>query len=385
MKRFPNVLLAGAFVLSAAAGCGDREINGAKIPDGYVKAGNYLFAEDVEKEGYFYNYCPSILQVDENTRYVYYCANEKMNVVVDCIAFRKGVRIEDEWYYGPKSYVITPDSGEWDNEHDCDPAVVMGEFAYEGETYGYLMAFLGCARTDCQVNEVGLAVAKTPEGPWKKCDKINPIIDYEYDESRPEAFQWGYGQPSLVSVDKKGTVLLSYTCGPGGDNYVELGRWNLIDLENPVNEFKARVPIKGISQFNASLPTPCITNADFAYDEANKRLFMICDALPLDTKNTPDFITQALFVGYLEDTADGQAGDILQNYDGRPWNTVDFIRPENTGYARNHNGCIIRDGYGRTLYEDRIPLGYSVCYDINLGARLDLFSYRLREITFPLK
>lgn len=110
MKRFPNVLLAGAFVLSAAAGCGDREINGAKIPDGYVKAGNYLFAEDVEKEGYFYNYCPSILQVDENTRYVYYCANEKMNVVVDCIAFRKGVRIEDEWYYGPKSYVITPDS-----------------------------------------------------------------------------------------------------------------------------------------------------------------------------------------------------------------------------------------------------------------------------------
>lgn len=45
----------------------------------------------------------------------------------------------------------------------------MGEFAYEGETYGYLMAFLGCARTDCQVNEVGLAVAKTPEGPWKKC------------------------------------------------------------------------------------------------------------------------------------------------------------------------------------------------------------------------
>lgn len=62
---------------------------------------------------------------------------------------------------------------------------------------------------------------KATAGSVDKCDDINPFIHYEYDESRPNAFQWGYGQPSLVSVDKKGKVLLGYTCGPGGDDYVE--------------------------------------------------------------------------------------------------------------------------------------------------------------------
>ncbi|MDE6411225.1 MAG: hypothetical protein K2L02_01630 [Clostridia bacterium] len=389
MRKTLSLLLSG-ITLSAAAfgiyGCSNDDTSNGNVPDGYVKAGEYLFAEDVEKDGSFYNYCPSILQVDENTRYVYYCANETKNVVVDTIAMRKGVKIDNEWYYGPKSYPVKPTLYTWDHEHDCDPAVVMGEFAYNGETYNYLMAFLGCARQDCQVNEVGLAVAKAPEGPWVKCDDVNPFIHYEYDAARPAAFQWGYGQPSLVNIDKKGKVLLSYTCGPGGDDYVELGRWDLSNLNAPVNEFKSRVPVKGMTQFNSTQAAPCITNADFAYDFNKKRLYMICDAHPLDTANQPDFITQALYVGYLQDFTgeENVPGDILKNYDGRPWKTVGFVTPDMTGYKRNHNGCIIRDGYGGTLYENRLPIGYSVCYDINLGTRPQLFSYRLRECSFDL-
>ena len=385
MKKILSIALGCLMLLPAFAACTDGG-GTSSVPEGYVKAGEYLFAEDPETEGAFYNYCPSVLQTDENNRHIYYCANQTPNVVVDCIAYRHGVRIDGEWYYGPKSYVVTPTLQTWDHEHDCDPNVIMGEFSYNGETYNYLMAFLGCARQDTQVNEVGLAVAKQPQGPWIKCDDINPFIHYEYDESRPNAFQWGYGQPSLVSVDKKGKVLLGYTCGPGGDDYVELGRWDLSDLNEPVNEFRERVPIKGISQFNSTAPAPCITNADFAYDETSKRLYMICDALPLDTENTPDFITQALYVGYLQDLSgeENERGDILTSYDGRPWNTVGFITPELTGYARNHNGCIIRDGYGRILLGDELPIGYAVCYDINLGGRADLFSYRLRELQMKL-
>lgn len=388
MKKFLSMTLATCAALACFSGCGTissappEEID---IPDGYVKEGNYLFEEDVLKDGYFYNYCPSILQ-DGDTRYLYYCANEQPNVVVDCIAFRKGIKINDAWYYGPKSYVVTPTLNTWDHEHDCDPAVIKGEFTYNEEKYSYLMAFLGCARTDCQINEVGLAVAKNPEGPWLKCDDINPFIHYNYDEARPAAFQWGYGQPSLVNVDQKGTVLLTYTCGPGGDDYVELGRWDLSNLNEPINEFKSRIPIKGITQFNSSLPAPCITNADFAYDFDKKRLYMLCDALPLDTANTPDFITQALYVGYMQDLngETNKPGDIINNYDGRNWKKVGFIDPTLTGYARNHNGCIIKNMYGGLLSSEELPLGYSVCYDINLGARLNLFSYRLRTTSFKL-
>lgn len=383
MKKKISLLLSG-FMLSAAAlsvcGCSDG------VPAGYVKEGEYLFAEDVEKEGYFYNYCPSVLQVDENTRYIYYCANQTPNVVVDNIAMRKGIKIGENWYYGPKSYPVSPTLYTWDHEHDCDPAVVMGEYAYNGETYSYLMAFLGCARQDCQVNEVGLAVSKTPEGPWVKCDEINPIAHYVYDFNYPEAFQWGYGQPSLINLDKKGRVILAYTCGTPSGSYVQLGRWDLSNLNEPVKEFESVVPLKGMTEFNSTTQAPCITNADFAYDFTNKRLYMVCDGHPLDTVNQPDFITQALYVGYLQDLTDEDSapGDIIKNYDGRPWKTVGFVTPEMTGYQRNHNGCIIRDGYGGTLYEDRLPVAYAVCYDINLSSRLQLFSYRIRECSFDL-
>ena len=380
MKKWVSVLLCFVLILPVLAACG-----GNGIPEGYEQEGEYLFAED-PAEGAFYNYCPSILQEDENTRHVYYCVNERMNVVVDCVAYRKGIKVNGNWYYSPKQYVLSPTAGTWDGEHVCDPDVVKGEFSYNGETYSYLMAFLGCARTDTEVNEVGLAVAKQPEGPWVKCDAVNPVIDYEYDESRPEAFQWGYGQPSLVSVDQKGKVLLSYTCGPGGDDHVELGRWDLSDLNEPINEFRARVPITGITQFNSSAPTSCITNANFAYDETSKRLYMICDALPLDTENTPDFITQALYVGYMEDLtgAVNVMGDVLKEYDGRSWTTVGFITPALTGYARNHNGCIVRDVYGRVASSVAIELGYSVCYGINLPGRQNLFSYRIKDLEMQL-
>lgn len=62
------------------------------------------------------------------------------------------------------------------------------------------MAYLGCVTSDNTSNEVGLAVSKTPAGPWIKLGS-NPFCDYELNGNA--GFQWGYGQPSLVSVDKK--------------------------------------------------------------------------------------------------------------------------------------------------------------------------------------
>ena len=59
-----------------------------------------------------YNYCPSVMQVDENTRYVYYCSNKYtagktigegwMDIdgddqITDYIAARKGIKHEGEW------------------------------------------------------------------------------------------------------------------------------------------------------------------------------------------------------------------------------------------------------------------------------------------------
>lgn len=78
--------------------------------------------------------------------------------------------------------------------------MIKGEFTYQEEKYSYLMAYLGCVTSDNTKNEVGLAVAKAPEGPFIKIES-NPICHYELNDNK--GFQWGYGQPSMVSMDKK--------------------------------------------------------------------------------------------------------------------------------------------------------------------------------------
>ena len=83
--------------------------------------------------------------------------------------------------------MLSPTPETWDRTHTCDPTVIKGEFKYNGETYNYLMAYLGCVPLNCKLNETGLAVAKDYNGPWIKCNgmkddgvtPINPIVPYK--------------------------------------------------------------------------------------------------------------------------------------------------------------------------------------------------------------
>lgn len=161
---------------------------------------------------YFYNYCPTIFEED-GVRHIYYCANKKHGNVTDYVAYRKGVKDETgRFIYSDIQYVLEPTENSWDSRHVCDPSVVKGEFTYNQENYNYLMAYLGCVTSDNTSNEVGLAVSKSPEGPWIKVGD-GPFCDYELNDN--SGFQWGYGQPSLVSVDRKSEILLFYTVGDG--------------------------------------------------------------------------------------------------------------------------------------------------------------------------
>ena len=53
-----------------------------------------------------YNYCPSIMQVDENTAYIYYCTNRSYYNVVDYVGSRKGTRQEDGTWKSDEAYEI---------------------------------------------------------------------------------------------------------------------------------------------------------------------------------------------------------------------------------------------------------------------------------------
>ena len=136
MKKLALIALSGLMLFSCAA-CGATTENsiGVDIPEGYTaEVGENMFWEpqDGVKDGYvepntrinIYNYCPSIIQTDDTTRYVWYCTNrytkgffpsgEGMdelgdNQITDYVGFRKGLLGKDgKWYWSPKSYVMGP-------------------------------------------------------------------------------------------------------------------------------------------------------------------------------------------------------------------------------------------------------------------------------------
>ena len=351
--KFISRLLTGIFALGyifSFAGCKD------KIPEGYRKEGEILKQEMFgEPDGAgVYNYCPSIFYEDETTAYAYYCSNSENGVITDKVAMRKGIKIGEDLYWSEKKFVLAPTENTWDARHTCDPAVIKGSFSYGGENYSYLMAYLGCVTSNNTRNEVGLAVAKTPEGPFVKCNSINPIVKY------PEEYsEWGYGQPSLVSVDKAGKALLFYTAGLPGRTCEFVERWDFSSLDHPVKEFCKEITDKGLYRLNSTVPD-VLANADFAYEPATDSFLVVSDSQPFDLTHEPSFVSSASRVARLDIEEKGEVvGDIFFNTSAR-WKYVFEINSALSGFYRNHNCCMIRDAYGWIVDSKKIEVAFTV-------------------------
>jgi len=315
----------------------------------------YNSIEDTE-DG-IYNYCPSIY-VEDGVYHVYYCSNKVNRNITDYIAYREGTRKNDLFSWSEKQLVMAPTPRTWDERHTCDPSVIAGEFNYMGQKYNYLMAYLGCITSNNQENSVGIAVASDPEGPWVKVDSINPIAEYKRNMDVDQTiFQWGYGQPSLVSFDKAGVVLLFYTEGVPTHTGTVVEKWDLKDLENPKLLDKAKVTNSGLADMNGK--ADFLNNADFGYDPVKKRLYAISDWHPWpQERDIPNNIVEAGRISYIECGDKGL--DILFDNDGVEWVTPFIINEEKTGFPRNHNLGIVTDKYGWLPKSKSIEFAYSV-------------------------
>ncbi len=414
----------------AAAGCDEGSGGGggtpapeepsvAAVPEGYVAEGANAFSPeeearmfDIPDAEYLYNYCPSIMQVSATERYIWYCTNLH-DMVIDAIGYRHGVKYKGTWYWSPEEIALAPseetldlgtfdfdgvgnveddvpwDNGAWDRRHTCDPTVVKGKFNYKDKTYSYLMAYLGCYVAD-RDNEIGLAVAENPAGPWTRVEyAADPSEDenhvdglvsarnpwtrrnrafIRFDEQFEEYYQndlerlngkWGVGQPSMVSVDKAGKVLLFYTVN-GGIGRVVADRWDLSDLEHPVLEKRETLVQRGITNYTNEYGTWACTNSDLAYDPVKDRFYMIGDGFPF-LADEPSYIAAYSYLGFLRNTA-GEGSVLGDCFFGEPalracWNEVDFIDEYRTGYARNHNCGLVRDEYGWIPDPDTVEVG----------------------------
>ena len=306
-----------------------------------------------------YNYCPTTIELEDGTRYIYYCTNQTSYQIIDYVGCRKGTPNGDGTYtWSNETVVFSPSENLWDSMHTCDPSVIKGSFNYDGTEYAYLLAYLGCTSTDNQENKVGLAVSNSPEGPFIRVG-TEPVVDFTKDSSS-DVFQWGVGQPSVVSIDKAGKVWLFYTRGDLYGTRTVVRECDFSDLNNPVLGNEVELATTNLVELDSD--SDIINNADFAYDAKHNRFYSASDCHPNPTSE-PNYIASHFRVTYFN-------GDDFAN---ASWKYLDTVGPDETGFARNHNVGLVRDEYGHTLDD-----GYlTVYYTVSEEGSSSLWSYRL--------
>lgn len=362
-----------------------------------------------------YNYCPSSFIEDVNgvrTQHIYYCTNVKAGYVDDFIGYRTAtIDGNGNTVWSNEKIVLAPgvtqfsnlgnyesrctggstgatrlpgipgfDPNAWDSCHNCDPSVIKGQFKYNGTSYSYLMFFLGVklgadAGYACKKNEIGIAFANNPAGPWiKPGSAVNPIASY-VDYGCP-ATGWGIGQPSCFSIDKKGKVMLLATAEKAALYTISIKYdfSNLTDGNAKSSavklQHKERIRTTGLTG-NAT-----INNADYAYDPVNHRVIMAKPRAPITST-----VANTIDVYFRSDADCEENGDCLLTNNTYGWKLLGTIDNGLTGFYFNHNTGLITDPYGHYDSDKYIGVLYTTA---NGSTNPELSTYRLHATSFDI-
>ena len=298
-----------------------------------------------------YSYCPSIVKEDNGAIHVFFCGTQH-GIMVDNIYH---MRINPDGSQTPEKIVLQPGtSGSWDDHHTCDPSVIKGNFSMGGNNYQYAMFYL-TNMYGVYYNEIGVAFSNDLEAnTWIKYP--NQVVRKTWSSDGDQELggggkSWGVGQPSAISLDKQGRVLLTYTIGDfDGTRLV----WTEIDCSN-MDNFSTVMSYKtmlktGLLNINYT-GTDITNNADFAIDQTNNKIVLVRPVHP-NPSSYPTHIEEAVEVAYMP--LDG----FLQSTG--TWTPTMRITPIISGYPRNHNPGIERDVYGEIENWEEPVIYYTV-------------------------
>lgn len=378
MKKILLLLIPLILPLSACGG--NQEGSDMEIPSNYIAENNGNCFEVGDGLSNFYNYAPTVLR-NGDIAHIFYCSNLVDGVVRDAIVHREGRRKDGVWYWSPYDVALQNGaSGDWDSAHACDPDVIKGEFGYKGRTYSYLMTYLGCKTWDNSSNMFGFAVADSLSGPWTKTTECNPIYDfyeenpgYVYHEGENE-FLWGWGQSSMISIDKKGKVLLNFTGRSSTGQRVEI--FDFSDMEHPQRLSTKVVSNRNIFDLNGGKDVIC--NSQMVYDPRLQAFYMMSDVHPFDEEQWPTNLPLATRVAMINDFGSQQIGDCFDNEDAL-WINIASLDEETLSYPRIHNTCFERDEYGWMIEKDKIDIFYTMAV-LGDDWRV-LYTYRIHRYT----
>ncbi|MCU6707718.1 hypothetical protein M6D81_03260 [Paenibacillus sp. J5C_2022] len=334
-----------------------------------MSASPYRMFDDSEG---IYNYCPAPVRVDRDTMYVFYCANTWPGIVIDDIYGRKGKLVEGRWEFGDRFLALTPSRTGWDCIHVCDPDVIKGQFNWKGETYSWMMVYLGCDIHYCYHNQIGIAFAKDIAGPYIKYDR-NPIVSYD------ELYHWGAGQPCVLSLDGKGKFRMLYT-----QTVHEYARhyekprtfwrdFDLHDADAPVVGEAVAMHDGGIANLGGEGKAE-VFNPAIVWDRMRDHYYLAREGTPFDRERMPNFIasyTQICSISRQQ----------FESNEGG-WCTMRNIGAADSGFQRNHNAGVCKDAFGWLYEEAVLPVALTVSAVQDDGF---LWTYRIHYTEIPLQ
>jgi hypothetical protein len=271
-----------------------------------------------------YAYAPSVMDAG-GTRWVWTCHNDQYRVIKDHIYETK---IVNGRVVSSRSVLqATPDA--WDSFHVCDPSVVAGRFSYQRERYGYAMFYLGNDLDASAHNQVGVALAREPGGPWVKLPE--PIVTFDRTD------QWGAGQPSAVTTDPAtGRIMLFYTVGDTSTR----AYFRTVDLsraDTPVVSGPVLIPTAGLTGHDGE--PDWLNGFDVVLDRARGRAVVVREQHPYPLEGDNPW-----WIGPSVQVASMPVKDLMT---GRgAWTVEGDINQQLTTFPRNHNAGLARTRAG---------------------------------------
>ncbi len=328
----------------------------------------------------YYNEHASVLEISATERVIYYTKNTtKYEETSDYIAVRKGTKSGNAWTYSEPTVALSPKKDSWNGVHVFQADVVKGNFTYDGVSYNYLMAYAGNnAEGTRKGAQIGLAVAKTAEGPFVQVG-AEPFITWtasDYTEFGQNVTQ-GVCEPSLVNYDGVSSILLFYSLY--NPNTVDNCRFLSLNLSGDLKDLGQRkgergnvLSGKGIMDMGNT--SNCV-GADFALTEDKTTLVCVRDYYPIAA--TSPAVSEAVQVisapiEIMSETVgqDSPSWTIL-NDKISALDTADWTAEGKPGYDRIYSGSVIasEQGYISTASNFSIVFTSSVVASANVNYR----------------
>ena len=284
----------GAFLIATATIAVAPALKAQISLDSNSKAFVYHHTDGTGNSNY-YSYAPSVI-ADGSMEYIYTCHNSQAGQIVDNIWLTEINTSNGQIAYDQA--VLQPTAGAWDSVHTCDPSVIKSNVSYNGRSYAYVMFYLGTDQSDNNHNQIGLALANAPEGPWTKFP--SPVVTYN--ASLPNCYTnqkfscWGVGQPTVTSVDGNGRILLFWS-GAAGANRGDVNIGVLNDSgANPVWNSSIATTSAGLTDLEGN--ADWLNNYDMAYDASRNRFYAVREqhdnSIAYCSPSSPTYICQNL-------------------------------------------------------------------------------------------